>query len=244
MTEMQYRTSHELRADSEGPGFSGYASHFGSVDSYVSVVKRGAFKKTLNERGDRIPLLFNHDSNAVIGRFTELKEDAIGLRFNARVSETSLGTDVLRLLRDDVPLGMSFGFSTIKSRTATDDDEIIETEYSKGRKRSDIEIIEEVKLYEASTVTFPANELAPIQNVRKMAELDHLDTILNALREGTADDGMLLRAHQIVEAIQAGAGDATPLDEPEGDETPVRSRARDIDITLALMRGKPLYMRA
>lgn len=210
MPEMQYKTSHDIKADAEGPGFSGYASHFWSVDSYRDVIAPGAFRKTLAERGDKIKLLWNHDKDVVIGKLTEIKEDKVGLRFNARVSATSMGNDVMILLRDGVPLGVSFGYWPVKTRTATDEDPLIETEYSKGVKRTDIQITTEVKLMEISPVSFPANELAPIQSVRAMAELDHLDTILNALREGTADEAMLQRAQQIVAAVEAGAVEDTP----------------------------------
>ena len=234
--DIQYRTV-ELRASDDGAGFSGYAAHFGSVDAYGTAMKRGAFRKTLKERGDRIPVLYQHNPEWPIGRPTELKEDKTGLYFDAAISEgTSQGRDVMTLLRDGVPLGMSFGFETIKSRPVEESDDLdwsTAPDFFTGKEgREYVRVIEEVRLWEISVVTFPANELAAINDVRHRSQVDALATLLEDLRAGTLDteDGRWPQLQQIVAAF-------TERSKPEPDEsTPLaeQSARRRIDITLAL----------
>lgn len=226
------------RADESGSGMSGHASDFGSVDSYGTAIKRGAFRKTLRERSDRIPVLWNHDSNFPIGKPTELKEDATGLRFTAKISEgTTTGRDVMALLRDGVPLGMSFGFETIKDRAVTDDDEIDLTnapDYFKSKDgRKQVRIIEEVRLWEISAVTFPSNVKATISDVRAVAEAAAITSLLEHIRSGSLTDDQDALVAELVAAFQE-------RNEPEPDPlgtTPLpegNARRNDILARIAL----------
>jgi HK97 family phage prohead protease len=227
--DVQYRMA-EFRASDDGAGLSGYASHFWSVDSYMTAVKPGAFRKTLRERGERIPILWQHNPDYPIGRPTVLKEDKTGLKFDAAISErTSKGAEAMALLRDDVPLGMSFGFQTIKSRAATDDDPLDFTAYK--AKAADVQVIEEVRLWEVSLVTFPANELAGISDVRALAEADALASLTEHIRAGTLGDEHAALVAELVAAFteaQPEPDDSTPLPDASA------RRNRDIAARLAL----------
>lgn len=233
---LEYRTSFDVRANAEGQGFDGHASHFWSVDSYYTAVADGAFKKTIKERGEKILVAYNHNPERIIGRATDLKEDKTGLYFNARISDTTDGRDIMTMIRDEVPFGVSFSFKTVKSRPGTDDDPLTFTEY-KG-KPSDIEILTEMKLYELGPVPFPANELADIAAVRARAEIDYLTNILNAIRSGELSDELEAAARQIQDALseQAGAGTPTPLEI----EARRRKRNNDVRAALALARTNGL----
>ena len=227
--DIQYRTA-DLRAADDGAGFSGYASHFWSVDSYMTAVKPGAFRKTIRERGEKTPILWQHDAYAPIGRPSELKEDKTGLRFDAHISEgTTYGRDAMTLLRDGVPLGMSFGFETIKDRAATTDDPHDFTNYK--AKPEDIRVIEEVRLWEISLVTFPANEMAAIADVRAVAEADALASLIEHVRGGSlSDDHAALVADLVAawgERAEPEPSAGTPLPEEQA-----RRRNRDIEIAL------------
>lgn len=236
---LHYRTA-EIRADNEGAGLSGYASHFGSIDSYGTAVKKGAFTRTLQQRGDRIPVLWNHWPDSPIGKPVELREDDTGLWFSASISEgTTHGRDVMALLRDGVPLGMSFGFETLKSRPLEDGDTVDWSQAPDFYKdpnqgREYVRIIEEVRLWEISVVTFPANEMATINDVRQAAQLDALATLLEDLRTGPLPDGdgRLALLHQI-DALRATAdpdpAHATPL------SVDATARRRNLDAELKLL---------
>ena len=143
--------------------FTGYASVFGNVDSYRDVLEMGAFKKTLSENGHRVKVLWQHDPYTPIGRPVEMREDDRGLYVEAKVSETTAGKDALILLRDGVIDELSIGYSPVKDVWDAD---------SKTRR------LTEVKLWEFSPVTWAANDLALIQGVK---HLDDLDPALLAL---------------------------------------------------------------
>lgn len=228
------------RADDSGSGMSGHASDFGSVDSYGTAIKRGAFRKTLKERGDRIPVLWQHDPNYPIGVPTELKEDATGLRFNARISEgTEKGRETMALLRDGVPLGMSFGFETIKDRAITDDDEIDLTnapDYFKSKDgRKQVRIIEEVRLWEISAVTFPSNINATISDVRAVAEAAAITSLLEHIRSDSLTDDQAALVAELVAAFQQRN---EPEPEPMATTSLTDGNARRTDILARIALAK------
>lgn len=231
----------EVRAADDGAGISGYASHFLSVDSYGTAVKRGAFRKTIKERGDKTKVLWNHNTDYVIGRPTQLREDATGLYFDARISEgTTYGRDVMALLRDGVPLDMSFGFQTIKDRSVADDDVLDFThapDYFKSKDgRKQVRVIEEVRLWEISVVTFGSNEYAAINDVRKRADISSLSFLLEDLRAGTLseEDARWPLLQNLVAAFSERAEPEPSDDTPLPDENARRLTLRDIEIALAL----------
>jgi HK97 family phage prohead protease len=242
--KIQYRTV-DVRALADGSeGFDGYASTFWKIDSYGTAMKPRAFKKTLAERGDRIPLLWQHDPWTPIGKPTELKEDRNGLAFKAQViTETRAGAEAMALLRAEVPMGMSFGFETVKSDRVKEAD-LDKLDWSDAPKwytteegRQDVRVIEEVKLWEISLVTFPANEAATISSVRKRQELDYLSTLIESMRAGTLTDEQAAQ----IEALwsewpqhRAGAG---PAPTSLADERAKRDRDIQIALTLASVRG-------
>ena len=177
------------------PGFEGYASVPWVVDSYGTAFAPGAFRKTLSERRDKLSHLWQHDPYAPIGFHRDIAEDDRGLRVDvALIDEGSAGSVAIRLLRGGVPLGLSHGFRTIRERPATDADPLILSdgmpEWIRANLPDSVWVIEEVKLYETSTVTFPANENAAIDSgsIRSLREAmrdaSALTHLLDDLRAG------------------------------------------------------------
>lgn len=203
---LQYRTV-GVRSNESNSGVSGYASHFGSVDSYGTAMQRGAFADTLKRRAGKIPVLWNHHSDNPIGVPKVLREDRTGLYFHAKLSEsTTDGARIMGLLRDGVPLGMSFGFQTLSQRPATDADNL---DYSSAPRyfqtvegKKEVRVIEEVELFEISIVTFPANEKATINAVRKgrnrYAEIQRIeaDLVLDLVAAQEREDAARQRDRQ------------------------------------------------
>lgn len=137
---------------------SGYAARFGNVDSDGDLILKGAFAKTLLENGvdsgnPRIFHLYQHDITQVLGRPTILKEDETGLYFETKIANTSLGNDVLNLYKEGIINEHSIGFQTIKNQNRVSYNEI-----------------QEVKLYEFSTVTFGANANTPFLGFKSQFE--------------------------------------------------------------------------
>lgn len=165
----------ELRTDAEVGTFEGHAAVFWAVDSYGTAFAKKAFRKSLADKADRIPLLFGHDPSAMVGPVLEAKEDQTGLFFRAKaVDDGRIGSYVLAHLRGGTPMGMSFGFFTRKDRSAEDEDPIdlttLKGTFLDGMKKEDVRVITEVELFELSTLpaTFAAQPKADIAAVRSL----------------------------------------------------------------------------
>jgi HK97 family phage prohead protease len=220
---LEYRSTYEVRADAEAGGFSGYAATFNRVDSYGTA---------LAERGDRSPVLYNHNQDANVGVPETLTADKDGLKVEARLFDDGAdGTVLLARLRQGARFGMSFGFQTLQSRSATEDDtldlgQLFEPE---AIVLDGIRVITEVKLYEVSVVSFPANEAAGITDVRNAAMADALAEVLSAVRDGSLDE----RQRGMLDAIVAAYSPLSPDGNAEPREPEIARRRIDADIALA-----------
>lgn len=145
----------EIKAVNEDGLFSGYASVFEEIDSYRDIVKRGAFEKTLAEsesKGRAVPILWQHDAAKPIGVYTELKEDEHGLYVEGQLNmDVQQAREALSLLRQKALSGISIGYNSVR----------YDTDVKSGVRR-----IYELKLYEASLVTFPACDGARVTDVK------------------------------------------------------------------------------
>jgi HK97 family phage prohead protease len=137
--------------------FKGYASTFGNVDEVGDIIEAGAFAKSIQERGPegtkQIKVLWQHYEP--LGMPTVMVEDSKGLYVEGKISKTRLGDEALELMRDGVVDRMSIGFSIPMGKAQWDD-------------AMQVRRIKEVKLFEFSPVTFPANEMAVVTGVKNL----------------------------------------------------------------------------
>lgn len=154
--------------------FSGYASLFGAVDLGQDAVEPGAFAKSLKARGaDGIRMLYQHDPNEPIGRWTNIAEDRRGLFVRGQLSlATMRGREVHALMRDGALDGLSIGFRTVRAR----------------KDAGGIRRIVEADLWEISVVTFPMLPGARVSEVKKRAQ--PLPTVREFERWLTRDAGL------------------------------------------------------
>lgn len=160
--------------------FSGYGSVFGNVDSYDEIVAAGAFKtslKTIADSGDPLPVLWQHNPALPIGGYTELSEDATGLKVAGFLlkDDVALAREAYALMRKRVVKGLSIGYY------------VRDSSYD---EKTGIRTLKEVDLREISVVTFPANEQAQVENVKsalhhmlKAGELPNTRMFEDFLRE-------------------------------------------------------------
>lgn len=145
----------ELRATGADGEVEGYGSVFNNSDDYGDVIVPGAFGASLAEHraaGTMPAMLWQHDSDEPIGVWTEMSEDANGLRIKGRLAlDVSKGREAYALLKMGALNGLSIGFY---AKEAT---------YDRG---TDIRTLTEIDLWEVSLVTFPANRLARITQVK------------------------------------------------------------------------------
>lgn len=122
----ELRSASLIDADTKGRTVRGYAAVYDSPWNdalieemgYVETIARGAFRKALGRSGN-VPLLVDHEARTSIDKLAttrnqslRLKDDAKGLYFEADLPNTSLGNDVLELVKRGDIWGMSYGMAT------------------------------------------------------------------------------------------------------------------------------------
>lgn len=164
----------EIKAASENGLVEGYGSVFGNEDSYGDIVAKGAFVESLKvhkSKGTAPAMLWQHNPDWPVGKWTSIEEDGHGLKMTGQLNiKTSRGIDAYEHLKAGDISGMSIGFVT----KAYDYDE-----------EKSIRTLTAVDLWEVSLVTFPANEMARVNETRSVDEIaDMTDTeIERALRD-------------------------------------------------------------
>lgn len=150
----------EVRATGDDGTLEGYASVFGVKDLYDDVIAAGAFVRSLGEHksaGTMPAMLWQHDPSEPIGVWTEMAEDAKGLKIKGRLAlDTSRGKEAHALLKMGALNGLSIGF--VSKQWAYDKDTGVRT-------------LTEIDLWEVSLVTFPANGKTRITNVKSCDDL-------------------------------------------------------------------------
>lgn len=146
-------------------------------DSYNDVIVKGAFAKTLQERGDQILFLNQHNWSQPHGFFDEVKETDMGLYGRSKpLPNTTYSNDLLELYDQGIIKEHSIGFQTIKSTY---------------EQETGVRTITEIKLYEGSNVTMGANSQTPLLSMKgiTMQEIqDQESKILKAIRSGNLTD--------------------------------------------------------
>lgn len=159
-TDTRTLRADEVRFATDDTGtFNGYASVFGEPDSFGDTIKPGAFAKTLAERKKTGgPAMFwNHDPAQPIGVWTDLAEDARGLKVTGRlVTETRGGSEALALLKAGAVNGLSIGFRARSSERGPNG----------GR------VLTDTQLLEISLVSMPAASKARVTSVRHQGHAD------------------------------------------------------------------------
>lgn len=152
----------------------GFFSKFGNIDSDKDMIMPGAFTRTLKNNGPRIKHLYQHDPLKPLSGTKQnrliITEGKDGLEFDSTISQTTYGRDTIKLYVDGVIDEHSIGYNTIDKIPKKDYNELIE-----------------LKLWEGSTVTWGANELAGTTNVKSLTKEDaikKMDVVIKSLRNG------------------------------------------------------------
>lgn len=141
--------------------FTGYGAVFGNVDSYGDIILPGAFKNHLatNAPSDT-KLLWQHNTQKPIGVWKDIQEDDNGLLVKGQllVNDVQKAKEAHALLKAGAISGLSIGFSVNQggSRFGADG----------------YNYLTDLKLWEISIVTFPANPEANVNDVKSMTPKD------------------------------------------------------------------------
>ncbi len=149
----------EIRAVSDDGTIEGYGSVFGVRDDYDDVIAAGAFVESMKAHkaaGTMPAMLWQHSAEEPIGVWSEMVEDAKGLRVKGQLAlETVRGKEAHALLKLGALNGLSIGF--MSKQWAYD-------------RESEVRTLTEIDLWEVSLVTFPANSKARVTNVKASAD--------------------------------------------------------------------------
>jgi HK97 family phage prohead protease len=173
--------------------------------NFMESISRGAFRKTMKERRDRIRVLFNHGHDPStgqkpLGSIAELVEDPDAARGEVDLFAAGYVEELVPALRAG-EFGASFMFSVV--RDEWNDEPKPSTANPKGLPER---TITEVKLYEFGPVTFPAYDDASagmrsgtdaylaraLADPRVRERLTIRTPDADAAREGTSVDGAAL----------------------------------------------------
>ena len=138
----------EIRSLGEDGTFEGYLTVWDTIDSYNSTFKRGSFAKTIQERGKKVKIFYDHEH--LVGSSMELREDDHGVYGKGRLNlAVDKAKEAYEFMKDGTLEGLSFRFASIKDS------------YLQG-----VRVIEELELFEYGPVVFPSNADANVVSVR------------------------------------------------------------------------------
>jgi len=179
-------------------------SAFGNVDSDGDVITRGAFAKSIKERGHesqsnrKIKFLRYHDFEHEIGVWRSLEETHEYLVGIGDLGRSTKGNDAFLDYQDGIITEHSIGFISIPDKIKVREDGLTE--------------LNEVFLMEGSAVTFGANSETPVFSVsgKDQYSEEYLDKInkkmnglINALKNGKGTDERLMTIESQLKVIQS-----------------------------------------
>jgi HK97 family phage prohead protease len=149
----------KLRGEPDDSGsFSGYASTYGNVDHGGDICMPGCFTQSIQMQGKGYPILWQHDARAPIG-IGRITDDPKGLLLNGQLLLVDPTAEkAQQFMKAGIVKGLSIGFEAIKAAATPDG----------GR------MLNEVRLWEVSIVTFPMNEQATVTSIKSLSDVSRL----------------------------------------------------------------------
>ncbi len=152
--------------------FEGLAATFGNVDSHGDRILKGAFKESIRELQVKakaipntefqslLPVLWQHDTRNTIGSFIEVKETNEGLVVKGILprADTFVSGRVIPQMNAGSVSHMSIGYQVLEDRIVD------------GGVRE----LQELKLFEVSLVTVPANDQADVTSFKSSSHIQDL----------------------------------------------------------------------
>ena len=182
---------------------TGVLNTYNYYDSDGDILLMGSAKKSINDRGPdsaataKIKFAKFHDLTLLPGAFTVLKETVIDgkslLYFEAKMSNSQLGTDTLLEYQDGIIDNHSIGFQYIPEQM-----KLVERDGQHGNSKAwenlmstlinpqDAEargyawVIKEIKLWEGSAVAFGANALTPFLGMAKSMSKESVVALMHS----------------------------------------------------------------
>jgi uncharacterized protein len=186
--------------DKAGPGsFVGMAAVFSNVDFGNDVIEPGAFTRTLSA-GKKFPVLWQHSAENPIGACTAIEtRDGLQITGQLELSDPT-AMKAYTFLKAGITKGLSIGYDAVDATYV-----------------GDVRHLTEIRLWEASIVTFPMNELAGVSSVKGLSA-DELNTHLQGISR--AQKGIQFHSKSLLVHTNAilGIPDEVDPDDPDDDD--------------------------
>ena len=158
----------ELKFSGDSGAVEGYASVFGNTDSGGDVVLPGAFQKIQRQRDGKVLMLYQHRSDAPIGK-ADVSQDSRGLHFKAQlVLEDPTAKRAYNHMRAGLLDGMSVGYDVLPGGSSF-----------KGDRRE----LSALHLIEISAVTWGMNPEARVEVVKSASDCADVRELEHLIRE-------------------------------------------------------------
>lgn len=165
-----------------------YACCFGNIDSWGDIILTGACDAFLaSEDAKRMKLCYQHDKTSVIGVITSKTADDHGLLVEADILPTTLGKDVIMLIKSGALNEFSIGYYPDKYHF----------EKLEG-VADDVRVLEAITIREASIVSFAANPEAVLISAKNEGQKDDKPD-MESIISGASDEELESMAAQIEE---------------------------------------------
>jgi HK97 family phage prohead protease len=179
----------EIKQLTDLGSFEGVLATYGNVDLGGDLIERGAFTKTIQEHGNEVKLLWQHEPGSVIGTLKLLDEpDALRVKGQIEIDDDiPFSRTAYKLLKKQLLTGLSIGYDTIKSDI-----------------KDGVRHLKELRLWEGSLVTFPMNEYAAVSSIkayqRSRSRKDNFD-------DEFAQTQIIAAPYQMMDAIYSSLSD-------------------------------------
>jgi Escherichia/Staphylococcus phage prohead protease len=149
----------------------GVAAPYGTVSHLTphpegERIMRGAFRRSIAHRGDRIPLCRAHDHTHALGMAREWTDDDNALVGTFHVRQSALGDEALEEARDGYLSGLSVGFLPVAGGVT--------------HGRDGVREVRDARLVEVSLTVIPSYDGAEVLAVRQAQSVGDIMAIFRA----------------------------------------------------------------
>jgi HK97 family phage prohead protease len=148
----------------EGNQVSGYLAAFGNIDSDRDIIVKGAFSKSIQERGPdsnthrKIAYLYAHDQKIPLGQFKKLEEQMFGLYYEAVFDKIPFVEQTIKpQMKSGTLNNHSIGYNYVYDKMEYDESQ-------------DAFICREINLFEGSVLTLGSNPNTPVVGFKSYLE--------------------------------------------------------------------------
>lgn len=228
--------------DTKSRTVTGFFGTFNYLDSKDEVLLKGCATKSINERGPKslatgkIKHLLHHNPTLLPGSIKALEETTksgiTGLYFETKMTDTQLGRDTITNYEEGVYDNHSIGFIPTKMsllekrKNPVAWDKVVSNLINPqaAANKDYLFLVNEMKLYEGSTVSMGANEFTPFLGLKSggyynagQGISERIDLLQKQLKHGTQSDETMYGFEILIQQLKQLTADGFSQEPSEKD---------------------------